>query len=71
MTRLFRSALHPNQWIAYVEGYGWLSFPERENGWELRRQARGLDPLHLREVPAHLAAKSGFPETAPDLSKVA
>ena len=69
MTRLYRSAVHRNQWIAHVQGLGWFMFPARENGWELRRPARCLDPLHLREVPAKLALAAGFPqyEDVPDL----
>jgi hypothetical protein len=73
MTRLYRSAAHPNQWIAHVQGLGWYTFPAKENGWEVRQPARGLDPLHLREVQARLALAAGFPqaEDVPDLSRVA
>jgi hypothetical protein len=48
-------------------------FPARENGWELRQPARGLDPLHLREVPAKLARNTGFPQEniLPDLAGAA
>ncbi len=62
MAKLYKSSLHNNNWVAYVEGIGWVMFPARENGWELRRPARGIDPLHLREMPARLAASAGFPQ---------
>ncbi|MGA3018786.1 MAG: hypothetical protein ABSF62_16830 [Bryobacteraceae bacterium] len=62
MIKLYRSAMHPKQWIAYVEGSGWVMFPARENGWESRQAARGLDPVYLRQVPAHLAESAGLPE---------
>jgi hypothetical protein len=62
MIKLYRSAVHPKQWIAYVEGSGWVVFPARENGWESRQAARGLDPMYLRQVPVHLAEPAGIPE---------
>lgn len=58
--RLYRSAVHPGQWIAYLSGTGWVAFPAKENGWEERRGARGLDPLYLRQVPLDAAAATGF-----------
>ena len=65
MIRLYRSANHPNQWVAYVPQTGWVKFPAVENGWETRSPARGLDPIHLREVPVHLASGAGLPEAQP------
>jgi len=62
MVKLYRSAIHPRHWVAYVEGMGWVAFPARENGWEERQPARGLDPLHLREVPVDVAASTGIPQ---------
>ena len=62
MIKLYRSATHAKQWIAYVEGSGWVIFPARENGWESRQPARGLDPMYLRQVPVHLAESAGLPE---------
>ena len=62
MIKLYRSATHPKQWIAYVEGSGWVMFPARENGWESRQPARGLDPVYLRQVPVRMAESAGFPE---------
>jgi hypothetical protein len=62
MSKLYRSAVHRNQWIANVQGLGWVMFPVRENGWEQRQPARGLDPLYLQEMPLRLAAEAGFPE---------
>ena len=63
MTKLYRSSCHPRHWIAYAPGTGWLIFPFQTNGWEQRQPVRGLDPMHLREVPGTLAADSGFPVT--------
>jgi hypothetical protein len=62
MIKLYQSAMHPQQWIAHVEGSGWVVFPARENGWELRQPARGLDPLYLRQVPVQLAGPTSLPE---------
>jgi len=64
MIKLYRSATHPNQWLAYGQGIGWVVFPATENGWANRRAARGLDPVHLREVPLHLAGNTGMPGDA-------
>jgi hypothetical protein len=61
MIKLYRSAVHPQRWVAYVQGTGWMMFPAEENGWEKRQAARGLDPVHLREVPLHLAVNTGLP----------
>ena len=62
MAKLYRSALHRNSWVAYVQDLGWVMFPARENGWEQRQPARGVDPLYLREASARLAADAGFPQ---------
>ena len=37
-------------------------FPAAENGWERRQPARGLDPMHVREVLLQLAANTGLIE---------
>jgi hypothetical protein len=37
-------------------------FPAEENGWERRQPARGLDPMHVREVLLRLAANTGLTE---------
>lgn len=60
--KLYRSAVHPGQWVAYGRETSWVVFPAQENGWEERRPARGIDPVHLREVPLHLAANTGISE---------
>jgi hypothetical protein len=64
MIKLYTSAKHPQHWIAYVPGTGWTMFPAVENGWERRRPARGLDPMHVREVLLRLAANTGLIEAA-------
>jgi hypothetical protein len=64
--KLYRSAQHPGHWVAYGPGLGWVVFPARENGWDERRPVRGLDPVHLREVPATLAARTGMALESPD-----
>src|ERR1039458_7664467 len=48
-------------------------FPVRENGWEMRQPARGLDPLYLREMPVQCAKDAGFPQHGyvPELAEVA
>ena len=63
MIKLYRSATHPRRLVAYVPGDGWVVFPAQENGWSLRQAARGLDPLHLREVPLSSADNTGLPQT--------
>lgn len=59
--RLYLSAMHPGQWVAYGNETGWVSFPAVEQGWFARHAARGLDPIYLREVPVRLAYNTGFP----------
>jgi hypothetical protein len=71
MIRLYRSGLHPETWVAYVPGTGWVAFPASENGWSERHPARGLDPLHLREVPVELAANTGFLQIEPEYAEMA
>jgi hypothetical protein len=73
VAKLYTSAIHRDHWIASVAGLGWFMFPARENGWEERRPARGLDPLYLREVPARLGENAGFPPygQARELERVA
>jgi hypothetical protein len=61
VAKLYKSTVHSNHWIASIPGLGWFVFPARENGWEDRQPARGLDPLYLREVPAKLGENAGFP----------
>jgi hypothetical protein len=62
MLKLYRSAIHTNQWIAHSPDFGWVVFPARENGWHDRRPARGVDPMYLREVPARMAFNTGLLE---------
>lgn len=62
MIKLYRSAKHPNHWIAYVPGTGWTMFPAQQNGWEKRQPARGLDPMHVREVMLEMASNTGLIE---------
>ena len=67
MIKLYRSADHPRYWVAYVPGDGWVVFPARENGWSERHPARGLDPLHLREVSISQGANAGMPQSQEEL----
>ena len=72
--KLFRDMEHPQNWIAYGPEIGWVSFPAGENGWDKRQPARGLDPIHLREVPITMATKAGLklaPSPATTYKKVA
>jgi hypothetical protein len=69
MIKLYRDALRPKNWVAYVPETGWVVFPATENGWEHRSPARGLDPLYLREVPLSQGFQAGVPQ--PEFSKVA
>lgn len=73
MIKLYRNMENSQSWIAYVPESGWMTFPARENGWDERQPARGLDPLHLREVPLGLAADTGLvlSRCAPAFAKVA
>lgn len=68
--KLYRSAIHPGSWLAYVPGNGWVVFPAKENGWAERRPARGLDPVHLREVPLDRAAATGILDQEHELALV-
>ena len=68
MIKLYRDALHPRNWVAYIPKIGWVAFPAVENGWEHREPARGLDPLHLREVPLRKGFAAGIPQ--PELLEV-
>ena len=71
MTRLYRSAIHPRHWVAYAPETGWVAFPNKDNGLEERHPARGLDPMHLREVPLQLAANTGILQEEPEYAEVA
>ncbi len=71
MIKLYRSAIHPRHWVAYAPGNGWVAFPNKENGWEERHPARGLDPMHLREVPLELAANTGITRELEEYAEVA
>jgi hypothetical protein len=69
MIKLYRDAQRPNNFVAYVPESGWVVFPAKENGWEHRSAARGLDPLYLREIPLYQGFAAGVPQ--PELSEVA
>jgi hypothetical protein len=70
--KLYSSKNHPEQWIAYVPGAGWFVFPHGDNGWEQRKPARGIDPIHLRQAPLSAAARTGLTENEnqPELQEV-
>lgn len=59
--KLYRSAQHPEQWIAWTPDTGWVRFPATAGGWDDRKPCRGLDPVHLRQVPLKLAQDAGIP----------
>jgi len=69
MIKLYRDALRPKNWVAYIENVGWVAFPAAQNGWEHRTPARGLDSLYLREVPLENGYGAGIPQR--ELLKVA
>ncbi|HTX37636.1 MAG TPA: hypothetical protein VME43_21555 [Bryobacteraceae bacterium] len=69
--KLYRSAVHPGCWVAYIPDSGWVVFPAREHGWHDRRPARGLDPVHLRQAPLRMAAETGILEPENELASVA
>ena len=69
MIKLYSSRNYPQQWIAYVPDAGWLIFPNADNGWERRKPVRGLDPIHLRQVPLEMAARTGVNQ--PEFEEVA
>ena len=58
--KLYQSAQHPGRWIAWTPETGWVSFPAAAGGWEQRKPCRGLDPVHLRQVPLRLALDTGI-----------
>ena len=58
--KLYQCAQHPGQWIAWTPETGWVSFPAADNGWDQRKPCRGLDPVHLRQVPLRLAQTAGI-----------
>jgi hypothetical protein len=60
--KLYRSAIHPGCLLAYIPGTGWMVFPAKAGGWERREPARGIDPVHLRQIPLRMAANTGMLE---------
>ena len=71
MIKLYRSSIHLDHWVAYSPATGWTMFPARPDGWNARRPAHGIDPLHLREVPLRLAFNTGLPGTVASLEVAA
>ena len=69
MIKLYTSMDHPRAWVAYLPDAGWVVFPDSENGWEHRKPVRGLDPIHLRQVPLSLAALTGVKAPATPVFK--
>jgi len=59
--KLYRNNNYPTRWLAYSPETGWTMFPAELGGWAKRQLARGLDPIHLREVPCGLAFNTGIP----------
>ena len=56
MLKLYRSMQHSGAWIAYSRDTGWVVF-------EQRQPCRSIDPVHLRQVPAGLAAAPPEPRS--------
>jgi hypothetical protein len=65
--KLYRNRQYPNLWFAYSPATGWVKFPAEADGWLRREPARGIDPIHIRQVPLQLAAVAGIPMDAPVL----
>jgi hypothetical protein len=59
--KLYRSSNHATRWFAFGLDTGWVMFPAEANGWSKREAARGVDPIHLREVPLRLGFNTGIP----------
>ena len=59
--KLYCSKNYPNRWYAYSKSTGWVMFPAESGGWAKRQPARGIDPIHIREVAIELAIETGFP----------
>lgn len=62
MVKLYRSAVHPQHWIAYGDDIGWVMFPAKADGWNERRAATALHPKNLFRIPLWLAFNTGLPE---------
>ena len=59
--KLYHNNNYPTRWFAYSPDSGWTMFPAELGGWTKRQPARGLDPIHVREVPLRLAFNTGIP----------
>ena len=59
--KLYRSHRHPTRWYAFQPGTGFVMFPAEAGGWEKRQQARGFDPIDVREVPSAWLMTPAFP----------
>ncbi len=59
--RLYRNSHRPAVWFAFSPETGWVMFPAEAGGWSKRQPARGIDPIHVREVPLRLAFNTGMP----------
>ncbi|HEY1338177.1 MAG TPA: hypothetical protein VGF59_11740 [Bryobacteraceae bacterium] len=59
--KLYRSKNYPSRWYAYSKSTGWVMFPAEPEGWQKRQPARGIDPIHIREVAIELALDTGIP----------
>jgi len=68
--KLYRSKMYPKRWYAFSGSTGWVMFPAEPNGWARRQPARGVDPIHLREVALELAAEAGLPDAVDELMAV-
>jgi hypothetical protein len=62
--KLYRNQNYPNRWYAFSPETRWVMFPAEAGGWAKREPARGIDPIHLREVAVRLASNTGIPREA-------
>ena len=59
--RLYRGNNYPTRWFAFSSQTGWVMFPAEFEGWKKRQPARGIDPMHVREIPLRMAFGTGIP----------
>jgi hypothetical protein len=71
MVKLYRSAVHANEWVAYRDDLGWVLFPAETGGWARRRPATNLVVNQLFQVPVWLSFHTGLLEELEHRSRAA